>query len=198
MKLRFSSTSPYVRKVCVVALEAGIDLELVPTSAWAPDTDLPKDNPLGKLPALITDGGEAIYDSPVICEYLDAQHSGRKLIPVAGGERWRHLCLQALADGILDAALALRIEGSMRPEDKRWPYWVERQTAAVLRGLDELEQECGVWGAEFLIGQIAVAAALDYLDFRRTTDWRVGRPSLAAWHAGVASRPSLVATQPKD
>jgi len=135
MKLRFSPTSPYVRKVRIVALEAGIDLELIPTAPWAPDTDLPKDNPLGKVPALLTDGGEAIYDSPVICEYLDSQHSGRKLIPAAGGERWRQLCLQALADGILDAAVSARIELAMRPEDKRWPQWVERQNAAVLRGL---------------------------------------------------------------
>jgi len=198
MKLRFSTTSPYVRKVRVVALEAGIELDLIPTAPWSPDTDLPKDNPLGKVPALLTDGGEVLYDSPVICEYLDARHSGRKLIPAAGGERWRQLCLQALADGVLDAALVCRIETAMRPEDKRWPQWVERQTAAVVRGLDALDQECASWGRDFLIGQIAAAVALEYVDFRQTTDWRAGRPALVAWYAGVAARPSLVATQPKD
>jgi glutathione S-transferase len=181
MILRHSPTSPYVRKVRMVALEAGLDshLELVPTLAWAPDTDLPKDNPLGKVPCLVTDGGEAIYDSPVICEYLDSLHGGRKLVPAGGGERWRHLRLQALGDGILDAALLVRIENSMRPEDKRWPGWVDRQTAAVTRGIDALEQEAAQWGDEFLIGQIAVVAALDYLDFRAILDWRAGRP--AAW-----------------
>ena len=198
MKLRFSPTSPYVRKVRIVALEAGIELELIPTSPWAADTDLPKDNPLGKVPALLSDGGEAIYDSPVICEYLDFQHSGRKLIPAAGGERWRQLCLQALADGILDAAVAARIEIAMRPEDKRWPQWVERQGAAVLRGLEALDQECGGWGGDFLIGQIAALVAIEYVDFRHSVEWRDRLPALAAWHAGWAGRASVIATQPKD
>jgi len=199
MKLRYSATSPYVRKVCVVAREAGIVLDLVPTNAWAPDTDLPQDNPLSKVPALIADGGEVLYDSPVIAEYLDSLHDGIKLVPPAGGERWRQLRLQALGDGILDAALAVRIESVMRPEDKRWPQWVERQTAAVLRGLDALDQECVAWGREFLIGQIATACALGYIDFRKTVaDWRAVRPALAAWYDEVKARPSLVATEPKE
>lgn len=201
MKLRFSPTSPYVRKVRIVALETGLDsrIELQTTNAWAPDTDLPDDNPLGKVPALVTEGGEVLFDSPVICEYLDSLHDGHRLFPAAGGARWSQLRLQALGDGILDAAVAKRIEASMRPEDKRWSTWIERQTRAVLRGLDALEGECAAWGTDFLIGQITVAAALGYLDFRDPDlGWRTGRPNLSAWYGAIATRPSVAQTAPKD
>jgi len=200
MKLRYSPTSPYVRKVSIVALETGLDghLENVATNAWAPDTDLPKDNPLSKVPALVTDGGEVLFDSPVICEYLDSLHDGHKLFPASGGARWTQLRLAALADGILDAALLRRVETMMRPEDKRWPDWIARQECAIARGLDELEEECAGWGSDFLIGQIGVVAALGYLDFRDPgLNWRQTRPRLAAWLAALASRPSVAATVPK-
>lgn len=200
MKLRYSTTSPFARKCLVVAFEAGLDkrVETVVTNAWAADTDLPKDNPLCKVPALTTDGGEVLYDSPVICEYLDSLHDGRKLVPAGGGERWRQLRLQALGDGILDAAVQVRIETAMRPEETRWPKWIERQTAAVTRGCDALEQECAGWGDEFLIGQITAACALGYMDLRKTADWRAGRPKLAAWYDKVSARPSMAATAPKE
>ena len=201
MKLRYSPTSPYVRKVWIVALETGLAerIELVTTNAWAPDTDLTADNPLSKVPALIADGGEALFDSPVICEYLDSLHDGQRLVPDSGGARWAQLRLQALADGILDAALAKRIETSMRPEDKRWPGWIERQGNAIRRGLDVLEEECAAWGSDFLIGQIAVASALGYLDFRfGAEDWRPSRPRLAAWFADVSGRASVTKTVPKE
>ena len=201
MKLRYSPTSPYVRKVWIVALETGLAerIELVTTNAWAPDTDLTADNPLSKVPALIADGGEALFDSPVICEYLDSLHGGQRLVPESGGARWAQLRLQALADGILDAALAKRIETAMRPEDKRWPGWVERQGNAIRRGLDVLEEECAAWGSDFLIGQITVAAALGYLDFRfGAEDWRPGRPRLAAWFAAISGRVSVAKTVPKE
>ncbi|MEK7820711.1 MAG: glutathione S-transferase N-terminal domain-containing protein, partial [Pseudomonadota bacterium] len=112
MKLRFSPTSPYVRKVCVVALETGLfaRLDLAPTNVWAADTDIGRDNPLGKVPALATDGGEVLFDSPVICEYLDSLHDGAKLFPAAGGARWTALRRQALADGILDASVLRFLE----------------------------------------------------------------------------------------
>ena len=201
MKLRYSPTSPYVRTVWIVALETGLAerIELVTTNAWAPDTDLTADNPLSKVPALIADGGEALFDSPVICEYLDSLHDGQRLVPDSGGARWAQLRLQALADGILDAALAKRIETSMRPEDKRWPGWIERQGNAIRRGLDVLEEECAAWGSDFLIGQITVAAALGYLDFRfGAEDWRPGRPRLAAWFAAISGRVSVAKTVPKE
>jgi glutathione S-transferase len=201
MKLRFSPTSPYVRKVWIVALETGLAerIELVTTNAWAPDTDLTADNPLSKVPALIADGGEALFDSPVICEYLDSLHDGHRLVPESGGARWAQLRLQALGDGILDAALAKRIETAMRPEDKRWTGWVERQGNAIRRGLDVLEEECAAWGDDFLIGQITVAATLGYLDFRfGAEDWRSGRPRLTAWFAKVSGRASVSKTVPKE
>lgn len=200
MKLRMSFTSPFARKCRMVAIEAGLDgrIELVPTAPWAADTDLPADNPLCKVPVLITDGGEVLYDSPVICDYLDSLHGGRKLIPPSGGERWRHLRLEALADGLTEAAVGIRIETHMRPEDRRWPDWVERQRRAVVRGLDALERECAEWGEEVLIGQLAAAAAVGYVEFRAIDDWRKGRPALAAWFDRMAKRPSVAGTVPKE
>lgn len=200
MKLRYSTTSPFARKCLAVAFEAGLDkrIETVVTNAWAADTDLPRDNPLCKVPALVTDGGEVLYDSPVICEYLDSLHDGRRLFPASGGERWRQLRLQALGDGILDAAVQVRIETAMRPEAGRWPTWIERQQAAIARGCDALEQECAGWGDEFLIGQITVACALGYIDLRKIADWRAGRPTLTAWFDKVSARPSMALTAPKE
>lgn len=199
MKLRTSATSPYVRKVWLVAFEAGLAdrIEAVPTNVWDPATDVARDNPLGKVPALITDGGEAIYDSPVICEYLDSLHDGQKLIPGGGGTRWTQKRLEALSDGILDALLAKRAETMMRPEDKRWSVWIERQEAAVRRGLAQLEEEVATWGDTFQIGQIAVVAVLGYLDFRfPEASWRETHPALAAWYAVQSNRPSVAATVP--
>lgn len=201
MKLRHSPTSPYVRKCVIVAKETGLEarIEMSLTNVWAVDTDLPKDNPLGKVPALITDGGEVLFDSPVICEYLDSLHDGHKLVPVSGGERWAQLRLQALGDGIMDAALTKRIETTMRPEDKRWTSWIERQSMAISRSLDVLEDECVGWGNDFLIGQITVITALSYLDFRfAAEDWRSSRPKLTAWHVAISKRASVAETEPKD
>lgn len=200
MLLRHSKTSPFVRKVMIVALETGLDsaLTLETTNAWAPDTDLPRDNPLGKVPALVADGGEHLYDSPVICEYLDSLHDGARLFPAAGAARWTALRRQALADGILDASLAVVVETLRRPEPVRWADWVARQQAAITRGLDALEDEAAALAGLSTIGEIAIACALGYLDFRKPVDdWRAGRPRLAAWYAEVARRPSMAATVPE-
>lgn len=201
MKLRHSTTSPFARKCVIAAMECGLDdrVEVVPTSPFAADTDLGRDNPLGKVPCLITESGEPLFDSPVICEYLDSLHDGVKLFPASGGARWAQLRLQALGDGILDAAVAKRVETAMRPEDKRWPSWIERQDLAIRRALDVLEQDCGGWGRDFLIGQITVACALGYLDLRfKDDDWRKGRPALAGWFAEASLRPSVAGSAPKE
>ena len=201
MKLRFSVTSPFARKVLIVAIETGLDarIERVPTNAWDPATDLVRDNPLSKVPALVLDGGETLYDSPVICEYLDSLHDGTPLLPPAGGARWAHKRLEALADGLMDAAVAIRVELSQRPEDKRWQPWVERQTRAIERALDAFEEAAANWGDAFGLGQVAVVCALGYLDFRfASLDWRAGRPRLAAWAAAHATRPSVAATRPVE
>lgn len=201
MKLRYSTTSPYARKCWVVAAETGLEsrLDFVVTNAWSPDTDLSRDNPLCKVPCLITEGGEALFDSPVICEYLDSLHDGQKLFPPVGGARWEQLRLAALADGILDAALVKRLEATMRPEDKRWSDWTDRQTRAITRALDVMEEECAGWGRDFLIGQIGAAVALGYLDLRfAAEDWRTAHPNLARWYAEAAKRPSMVKSEPRE
>src|SRR5262245_57489544 len=128
MKLRFSPASPYVRKCLVLAHEVGIAgrLEIVPTVTADPASGLAKDNPLGKIPALILDNGETLFDSPVICEYLDSLHDGAKLVPSSGTARWTALRRQALADGLLDAALLRRYE-SLRPANEQSPAWDAKQ-----------------------------------------------------------------------
>src|ERR1700758_2890484 len=132
MKLYYAAASPFVRKGTVTAIEPGLDkkIERVPTTVVPvkPNTDLGRENPLMKVPTLVTDGGEALFDSRVICEYLDTLHDGRKLIPAADGERWRVLRLQALGDGILDAGIITRYELVLRPAEKQWGDWIAGQT----------------------------------------------------------------------
>jgi glutathione S-transferase len=200
MKLCYSATSPYVRKVIVAGIELGLDgkIERQPTSAWDPATKLGEINPLGKVPALVTDAGEAFYDSPVICEYLVSVAGGGKLFPAAGPERWTALRRQALADGIMDAGVSARLE-SQRPAGKKSEEWIERQRAAVFRALDALEAEAPALGGKVDIGHVAIGCALGYLDFRFAADaWRQGRPNLAAWFESFAKRPSIATTVPKD
>jgi glutathione S-transferase len=198
MKLRYSVASPFARKVRITAIECGVELEMVTTNAWAPDTDLVNDNPLSKIPALVLEDGQVLFDSPVICEYLDTLHTGHKLFPADSHERFRQLKLQALADGIMDAAVQIRIETAIRPEDKRWNGWIERQQNAISRALDYLEKEVGHWGGVFLIGPITVVAALSYLDFRKVCDWRNNRPHLAHWYQTTHNRRSVRDTEPVE
>ncbi len=200
MKLRYSPTSPYVRKVNVTALEIGLDqrIERIPTNAFAPSTDIAQDNPLGKVPALITEGGETLFDSPVICEYLDTLHDGLKLFPPPGGARWRALRRQALGDGILDAGILRLLEGR-RPENEQSASWIARQTAAVARGLDALEDEAEALDGPITIGHISIGCALGWLQFRfPDDDWRKNRPSLARWDETFSRRPSMRETVPRD
>lgn len=201
MKLRYSTTSPYVRKVMVTALETGLDdrIERIPTAPFDPETDLVQDNPLSRIPTLTTEGGEVLYDSPVVCEYLDSLHDGIRLFPPSGGARWTALRRQALGDGILDAALARRLEETLRPEHERSPSWIARQWAAVTRSLDALEEEASSLGMPITIGHVAIGCALGYLDFRfGSEDWRPGRTALADWYAEFSARRSMMATVPVD
>jgi len=199
LKLRYSPTSPYVRKVLITALETGQEsvIKRVPTNPWDPDTDLPKDNPLGKVPALIIEGGLTLFDSPVICEYL-CSRVGAPLLPPGGLARWRVLRLQALGDGILDAAVARLLE-TRRPAGIQKPDWIERQKSTIARALDSLEEAAAGWGDEVTLGQITAGAALGYVDFRFGEDrWRSSRPVLAAWYETFATRPSMKETVPAD
>jgi glutathione S-transferase len=199
LALRYSPTSPFVRKVLVAAMETGLAdrIEKIPTLPWDPKTDLPKDNPLGKVPALKTPEGW-LYDSLVICEYLDSLHPGAKLFPPPGPARWQALRHHALADGVLDAAILRRLE-SQRPDGQRSQSWMDRQKAAVERALDALEADAKGLVELSDIGAITIAVMLGYLDFRfAAEDWRKGRPALAAWYARVSQDESMRATVPKD
>jgi len=202
MKLHTNPASPYGRKVKVFAHETGLFERLtihnVQTSPVAADARLVADNPLGKIPCLVLDDGGALYDSRVICEYLDVLHQGRRLFPAGGAERWQALRLQALADGVMDAALAARYETVLRPEEAHWPAWVEGQLDKVCRALDRIEAvEVQAFSARMDIGTIAVACALGYLDFRfGDLVWRDARPMLTDWFEAVAVRRSLQQTAP--
>lgn len=188
MKLRFSPASPYVRKVRIAADLLGLTdrLELVQTDTADPATGLREENPLGKIPALITETGEAFYDSRVIVEYLD-HIGGGGLIP-KGHARFPALRHQALADGILDAALLQVYEGRYRPEEHRVQAWLDMQAGKVSRGLAYLEGELSRPEASLHIGHVAQACALGYLDLRFAGAWRDGQPRLVAWLDDFAAR----------
>ena len=201
MKLHYSPTSPYVRKVLVCAAERGLDdsLERVAIVMGDPQGGLQADNPLGKVPALITDDGMALYDSPVICEYLDSLPGGPALFPPAGAERWMALRLQALADGLLDAALACVMEGRRPNESERSAGFVGLQKGKIRRALDEMEAAVAGFGDGLHIGVITVGCALGYLDLRFADDeWRQDCPALSAWYGGFSQRPSMTASVPAD
>ena len=198
MKLRYAPTSPYVRKVVVCLQELGLDdrVECVATNVWDPTTDIGETNPLGKVPALTLDDGTVLVDSPLICEYVNELADG-PLLP-GGPARWPVLRLQALADGILDAAILRLLEGR-RPPELQSADWSARQKRAIDRALDVLEPEAAGWGDDLTLGQIAVGCALGYLDFRfGHEDWRPGRPNLEAWYNGFSARPSMQASIPAD
>lgn len=199
MKLFYSPTSPFVRKVLVTAFELGVEsrIERILVNPWQPGEQLTAANPLGKVPALVTEAGMMLYDSPVICEYLDSRYGADQLLPAAGDARWLVLRLQALADGVLDAAVLRRME-SMRPEGERSASWMDFQRDAVLRGLAELEREAAQWDESLNLGRIAVACSLGYLDFRYAgEEWRKHHPALARWYEPVQARPSLRQTMPR-
>lgn len=199
MQLYFNPASPYVRKVRVTAHELGlageIDLIGVSLTPVSPHEGVRSCNPVGKIPALITDDGAALYDSPVICEYLDARAGGNRIFPAVGAARWTALRRQAIADGIMDAAVLTRYEEAVRPKELRWQEWVDGQLLKIRTALDALERESldGV----FDIGTISIACALGYLDLRFAGEgWRRSRPRLAAWEAAIGKRASLAATAP--
>jgi glutathione S-transferase len=202
MKLRYSPASPYVRKVMITAYETGLEprLERLSTTVVPvkENEELSRENPLVKVPTLVTDDGQVLFDSPVICEYLDSLHDGAKLFPPAGAARWKALRLQALGDGILDAALLARYEQAVRPQELQWRDWTDGQMRKIRHGLDSLEANIGELSGPLTIGIVAVACALGYLDFRFGSDnWRASRPKLAAWYEDFAQRPSMKATVPQ-
>jgi glutathione S-transferase len=209
MHLLGMPASPFVRKVRVMLLETGLDgrVELSAAPPAEEGAALIDGNPLGKIPTLIPDDSNwtlpdgGIYDSRVICEALDSLHDGPRMFPPGDKERWVVLRLQALADGIMDAAV-VRTGERRRPAETQWAGQHQKQKRKIDRGLDVLETQVGTLGdPEGLshIGAIAVACALSYLDFRYgDEDWRSGRPHLAAWFAAFEKRTSMQNTQLTD
>ena len=199
MLLHHSLTSPFARKVAVLLHETGL-VGRVPfetVDGWAEPTALTADNPLSMVPTLVLDDGSSLYDSPVICEYLDRQHAGTPMIPADGTPRWQVLREQALADGVLDCALAVFVELAKRPQDKCWDGWLDLKRRAIRRSLDRWEQEVDQLAGRVDLGTISIAVALGYLDLRGAVgEWRDRRPRLAAWFGGFAQRPSMRATAP--
>lgn len=200
MRLFVSHTSPYARICRILLREHGLTqaVKEIEVDPFADDAFKGVANPLGKIPALVLDNGETLYDSRVIVSFIDATTEGAPLLaPVGTDRRFRDLVDQALAMGLLDAAVASRLE-SLRPENQQSPYWRERWAAVMLRSADEIAaRQIGVDDRELTIGQIAGAAALLYLDFRHPgLGWRSGRAQLADWVEAIAMRESFTATRP--
>lgn len=198
MKLYYVGTSPFVRKVMACAIARGIDQQITATPTRLQDSppDLLADNPLGKVPCLVTDDGLALFDSPVICEYLDTLGDALPLFPEHGAARWRALKQQAAGDGILDAAVARRGEMT-RPQEAARDALMARFRSVVERTLRMLEADPPHRLMD--IGSITVACALGYLDFRFAAEpWRPGHPKLAAWFEAFSQEPAIARTMPRE
>ncbi len=197
MKLYYSPTSPYVRKVVACAIARGINGQIrrIETNPHVSPPELLADNPLSKVPCLVTEDGLALFDSPVICEYLDSVGDVIPLFPSHGAARWRALRFQAMGDGIMDAAVARRMEQG-RPQEEARMAAMDRQASAIVRTLDMLEAEPPANHLD--IGAITVACALGYLDLRFAAEaWREGRPKLAQWLGSMQQRPEIADTMPQ-
>jgi glutathione S-transferase len=197
MQLLYQTHSPYARKTLVFAHETGITSRIAvvhhETSPTVRNEQVFAQNPLGKVPVLIRPGLPSIFDSDVICAYFDTLHSGRKLIPAEGEERWQALRVQAVAQGLADAGIAVRWETVRRPEALRYPPLRDGYIQKLVSSYDWLERELDV-SAPVHVGHIAVATALSWLEFRQLPGFRAGRPRLTAWFDEFEVRPSMRAT----
>ena len=196
MKLAYSPNSPYVRKCVVLAIQRGIDKQMALWTVGTTDPALLKINPLSKVPTLVLDDGTALYDSPVICEYLDSVGDGPKMFPPVGPARWKALRQEALGDGILDATQPRRREIAL-PQDEGRQTYIALQQGKVKAALAVLEAEADSLGVLTNIGEITIACALGYMDFRYANEpWRPGHPKLEAWYAKVSAMPAMARTIP--
>ncbi|MDR3508675.1 MAG: glutathione S-transferase N-terminal domain-containing protein [Caulobacteraceae bacterium] len=198
MQLLCSLTSPYARKARVVVIEKGLEdqVEFLIRNPTAEPQGVIGTNPLGKIPALILHDGTVLYDSPVVCEYLDSLVPDPVLVPASGPARWSVLRLQALGDGILDATYNSVME-SRRPAEQQSADAILRWRGAIDRGVRALNAEAGGWDEGLDLGRLTAACALGYLDFRMPqVEWRDAAPALAAWYEVIAKRPSLARTVP--
>lgn len=202
MKLHWSPRSPFVRKVAILLHETGLDANVERVRSVAaiatPNAAIMVDNPLSQIPTLVLDDGTALYDSPVICEYLDTLHDGPRYFPAAGPARWAALQRQALADGMLAILLIWRQE-RMKAPGQQLPDWLTAFATKIAASLARLETDAPALASGHDIGHVTIGCLLSYLDYRfADLDWRAGHPALAAWHAAFEQRPSMVATRPDD
>jgi glutathione S-transferase len=203
MKLIGAVTSPYVRKVRIVMAEKKLDYQFVLEDVWAAETAIQESNPLGKVPCLVMEGGEALFDSRVIVEYLDTLSPVGKLIPAVGRERAEVKTWEALADGVLDAAALARLENHWagRSKQQRCQAWIDRQLAKIEASLKAMSQGLSdkpfCTGIHLSLADIAVGCALGYLDFRfPEIDWRTPHPNLGKLYDKLMQRSSFAETQP--
>ena len=202
MKLNGSLASPYVRKVRVVLAEKKLDYQFELENVWAPDTTIQKLNPLGKVPCLIMEDGYAMQDSRVIVEYLDAVSPVCKLLPPNGRERADIKCWEALADGVLDAAVLMRLERNLRPKEQQSEEWIARQLKKVELGLASMAERLGddAWcaGNHYSLADVAVGCCVGWLGFRfPEIDWRGQHPNLARLYDKLSERASFKDTVPQ-
>ena len=198
MKLIYSVPSPYARKARLALIEARLEgrVEIEAIDPWADPPGFRGDNPLGKVPTLIRDDGPPLFQSNAVCEYLNSIGDAQ-LYPTDGPKRWAALRQLALSDGILDASVTVRMELTFHEPDQISQKLVERQELSVAQALDALESEAPDLSGPVTIGQISVACALGYRDFRfADVDWRAAHPQLAGWFMDFADRPSMTATDP--
>jgi len=201
MKLIGSLTSPYVRKVRIVFLEKKVDIDLELENVWAADTKIALNNPLGKVPCLLLDDGEVLYDSRVIAEYADTLSPVGKLIPAGSRERATVKTWEALADGVEDAGILARLEVTLRPPEQQSPAWLERQMGKIDAALAQMSRELGenAWchSNQMTLADISVGCALGYLLFRfPAIAWQAQYPNLDSLYQKLIQRPSFVETAP--
>ena len=202
MKLLYLSSSPFARKVLVCASELGLleQLEIVPidTNPIRSNQEINRNNPLGKVPVLVRDDGTTLYDSVVICEYLDSLSRGVGLFPANGEARWQALRLHALADGLSDAAITVRRE-IRRPDGLQWTDWAEAHSRKLEQTYDVIERDADLSSGSVTVGHVALATALEWIAFRQVgPDFRRERRRLAGWYDSFARRPSMGVLPPMD
>lgn len=202
MKLIGSLASPYVRKVRVVMAEKKLDYQLILENVWSEDSAIQQSNPLGKVPCLVMEDGGAMFDSRVIVEYLETMSPVGKLIPAQGRERAEVKCWEALADGVLDAAVLVRLERTLRPEAQQSSAWIARQLGKVDVGLKAIATGLGdkpfCAGNHYTLADVAVGCALDWLNFRfPEINWAEAHPNLARLLNKLSERPSFKDTVPQ-
>lgn len=197
MLLRHSPTSPFVRKVRVAAAVLGQTLELEPADTLDPNDSLRRQNPLGKVPALVTMDGQVLFDSPVILAYLDHLAGGDRILPAEPTARFAALRKEALADGMMDAGILQLYEGRFRPAERHEPKWLDHQEQKKARALAEFEATAAPFAGPITVGDIALACALAWFDFRFDGAWRKDSPKLVEWLDGfIAACPGFEDTKP--